>query len=297
MKISAAIIVKNEEVMLGQCLESIKDVDEIIIVDTGSKDKTIKIAMDFGARVFEDYKWNDNFAEARNHANSKCTGEWILIIDADEELEKGGVEKIKKALTGTKFNSLDFIVHGKGTSFDSVRVIKNIKDIFWKGAIHNYLNIAEKNKTDIKIKFGYSPAHKDDPNRALRILQREVKNNPKASREMFYLGREYIYKKNWIHAVYWLKRYCKMNTWAPEKAHAYLLLGKANYYLGNMEESKSACLQAIKVNTNFKEAIELMSLLSGPKNSERWKEFARTATNEDVLFKKEKNLQNSEKED
>ena len=287
MKISAAIIVKNEEVMLEKCLMSIKGVDEIIIIDTGSKDNTISIAKKYTDKIWTDYKWNDNFAEARNYANSKCTGEWILIIDADEELESGGVNKIRKALEKTKYKSLDFIVHGGKTCFDSVRVIKNIKEIFWKGAIHNYLNIAEKNKTDIKIKFGYSPAHKDDPDRALRILKREVLNNPKASRETFYLGREYIYRKNWTTAIYWLKRYSKMDTWAPEKAHGYLFLAQAYYQMAEMDKAKDTCLQAIKINTNFKEVIKLMAVLSGPENKQRWLKFAKTATNKNVLFKRQ----------
>ena len=287
MKISAAIIVKNEEIMLGQCLESIQEVAEIIIVDTGSTDETVNIAAEYTGQIYTDYKWNDNFAEARNYANKFCSGDWILVIDADETLEPGGVEKIRKAIAKTKFRSLDLIVHGGNNEFNSPRVFKNAKDIFWKGAIHNYLNLVEKNKTDIRIKFESSPAHKDDPNRALRILTKVVEKNPKASRETFYLGREYIYRKNWIWAIYWLERYCEMDTWAPEKAHAYLLIAKAAYYLKNIERAKTNCLQAIKLNANFKEAIELMAVLSGPKNKKRWEEFAKTANNVDVLFKKQ----------
>ena len=78
-----------------------------------------------------------------------------------------------------------------------------------------------------------------------------------------------------------------MDTWAPEKAHAYLLLAKARYYTADMELAKVACLQAMKLNANFKEAIELMAILSGPKNTKRWEQFAKTANNADVLFKKQ----------
>jgi len=281
------MIVKNEEVMLRQCLESVKEADEIIIVDTGSTDNTINIASEYTNYIYTDYKWNDNFAEARNYANKFCHNDWILVIDADETLELGGMKKIREAIAETKFNSLDLIVHGGASCFYSPRVFKNAKNIFWKRAIHNHLSIAEENKTDIKINFGYSPAHKDDPNRTLRILKRVVNKNPKASREIFYLGREYIYRKNWASAIYWLERYHKMDTWAPEKAHAYLLLAKARYYTEDMELAKVACLQAMKLNANFKEAIELMAILSGPKNKKRWEQFAKTANNADVLFKKQ----------
>lgn len=287
MKISAALIVKNEEVMLEQCLMSIKGIDEIIVIDTGSKDRTIEIASKYTDKIYTDYKWKDNFAEARNYANNKCTGDWILVIDADETLEAGGVEKIRKAIAETKGNSLDLIIYAETTCFDSPRVFKNTKEIFWKGAIHNHLNIAEKNKTNIRIKFGYSPAHKNDPDRALRILKKEVAKNPQASREIFYLGREYLYRKNWTATIYWLELYIAMDTWAPEKAHAYLLLSKAYLNMRQTDKAKNACLQAIKINADFKEALELMAYLSGPENKQKWLKFAKGATNKDVLFKQQ----------
>jgi len=286
-KLSIAMIVKNEEAMLEQCLMSIKEADEIVIIDTGSKDDTIKIASKYTDKIYTDYKWRDNFAEARNYANSKCTGDWILVIDADEELETGGIKKVRKAIAETKGNSLDLIVYSGKICFDSPRVFRNRKEIFWKGAIHNYLNIAEKNKTDIRIKIGYSPAHKNDPDRALRILTREVTKNPQAVRETFYLGREYIYRKNWTAAIYWLKHYTKISNWPPEKAHGYLLLSKAYLYMKQVDKAKDACLQAIKINADFKEALELMSYLSGPENKQRWLRFAKSANNKNVLFKRQ----------
>jgi len=284
-KISIAMIVKNEEVMLEQCLMSVKEADEIIIIDTGSTDNTIKIASKYTDKIYTDYKWRDNFAEARNYANSKCTGDWILVLDADEELEIGGIKKIRKAIAETKGNSLDLIVYAEKTCFDSPRVFRNRKEIFWKGAVHNYINVVENNKTDIKIKMGYSPAHKNDPDRALRILTNEVAKNPQAVRETFYLGREYIYRKDWTAAIYWLEHYTKITNWPPEQAHGYLLLSKASLYMRQIDKAKDACLQAIKINADFKEALELMSYLSGPENKQRWLKFAKSATNKDVLFK------------
>lgn len=282
------MIVKNEEAIIEKCLKSIKDLDEIVIIDTGSVDKTPEICRRYTDKIIVgEYKWNDDFAEARNFANSKCTGDWILVLDADEELEKGGVEKIRQAVAKAKGDSIDVIVYSGKTQFDSVRIFKNKPEIFYKGAIHNYLNIAEKNKSDIKIKFGYSQAHKDDPDRALRILKKEISKNPKVSREKFYLGREYIYRRNWPSAIYWLERYLEKDTWAPEKAHAYLLLAKALFYTRQPDKAKNVCLQAIKINADFKEAIELMAELSGPNNKKRWLEFSKTANNKNVLFRKQ----------
>ncbi len=107
--ISACMIVKNEQDCLDKCLRSIQGVDEIVILDTGSKDKTGDIARRYTDKYYPDeYVWNDNFAEARNYAAKKCTGDWILIIDADETLEEEGIEKIRKAVKQTKKNSIQF---------------------------------------------------------------------------------------------------------------------------------------------------------------------------------------------
>lgn len=89
MKLSLCMIVKNEEETLAKCLNSVQGiVDEIIILDTGSTDKTPKIAQQFGAKV-HCFDWCDDFAKARNAALSYATGQWILVLDADETLAPG----------------------------------------------------------------------------------------------------------------------------------------------------------------------------------------------------------------
>ncbi|MDE3155860.1 MAG: glycosyltransferase [Acidobacteriota bacterium] len=84
--LSLCLIARNEEVHLPRCLASVRDlVDEMIVVDTGSTDRTIDIARSFGARVFE-IAWHDDFSEARNYSLARATGEWILVLDADESI-------------------------------------------------------------------------------------------------------------------------------------------------------------------------------------------------------------------
>jgi glycosyltransferase involved in cell wall biosynthesis len=85
--VTACLIVKDEEQMLSACLESVRDaVDEIVVYDTGSGDRTMEIARQAGATVIEG-QWEDSFAVARNAALMHATGEWVLSIDADERLQ------------------------------------------------------------------------------------------------------------------------------------------------------------------------------------------------------------------
>lgn len=84
--ISLSMIVKNEEKYLEGCLESVRAIaDEIVIVDTGSTDRTKEIASNYGARIF-DFQWSDDFAVARNESLRHCRGQWIIYLDADERI-------------------------------------------------------------------------------------------------------------------------------------------------------------------------------------------------------------------
>jgi glycosyltransferase involved in cell wall biosynthesis len=93
-KISLCMIVKNEERYLDNCLKSVKDVvDEIVIVDTGSEDRTVEIAKNYTDKVYF-HPWKNSFSEARNHYLKYAAGDWIFQIDADEELVREDVSGV-----------------------------------------------------------------------------------------------------------------------------------------------------------------------------------------------------------
>lgn len=105
--LSLCMIVKNEEKNLPRCLDSVKDVvDEMIVVDTGSTDRTKEIALSYGAQVF-DFEWIDDFSAARNYGLDRATGEWILVLDADEELEKKSEKNLRRFLLNTRADALE----------------------------------------------------------------------------------------------------------------------------------------------------------------------------------------------
>jgi tetratricopeptide (TPR) repeat protein len=97
-KLSVCMIVRDEEKMLPHCLKSVRSVaDELIVVDTGSKDNTISIAKGFGAKVYH-FEWCDDFATARNECLKHATSDWILQIDADEKLIRSSIQLLRKAI-------------------------------------------------------------------------------------------------------------------------------------------------------------------------------------------------------
>ena len=97
------MIVKNEEKNIIRALQGVKPlVDEMIVVDTGSTDRTKKIAKVFGAKVY-DFQWTDSFSDARNFSLSKATGDWILVLDADEVISERDYGKLRELIqTGFK---------------------------------------------------------------------------------------------------------------------------------------------------------------------------------------------------
>jgi glycosyltransferase involved in cell wall biosynthesis len=98
------MIVRDEEAMLPDCLASVRgEVDEIIVVDTGSQDATVQVAKQAGARVLH-FPWVNDFAAARNHGIERATGEWVLVLDADERLVPGKVSGLRAAVSRAAFD-------------------------------------------------------------------------------------------------------------------------------------------------------------------------------------------------
>lgn len=286
--IGAVMIVKNEEKCLGKCLESLKELDEVVVLDTGSSDHTGDIAREFTKHYIEGvYKWDDNFAEARGRAANYASADWSLIIDADEWLVPGSADVIKKTIQDTTVRVFDIIAesvrtHGK---HQQPRLYVRAPDIFWKGRIHNYLNIrGEKVLDGVTIMYGYSPAHNDDPDRALRILTNELNRDPALKREKLYLAREYMYRKNWDEALIWYDRFLQTANWSPEIAEAHYNVALCYKQMGKWQKARDACMKAIGVNPDFKRALILMGDLSFPDNKEKWHRLATVSENKGVLF-------------
>jgi len=288
MKISACLIVKNETDHIATVLSSLEGFDEIVVCDTGSGDDTVEIAKRFTDEVYTDYIWNDDFAEARNHALSKCTGDWALSIDADEVLEEGGLQKIKDIIALATDDQLHFSVQmtaeKTGQTHLLPRLFRNNGVVQWVGSAHETLHPIQRNVTDLVITYGYSTAHDLDLNRMMRILEKQVKSGDATPRDLYYYAREFYYRADYKTACVTFQEYLEIATWAPEKADALLYLARGYFQLQKGNKAREVCREAIMLNPDFKEALLFMAELHFEPWRHKWERLASAATNEDVLF-------------
>lgn len=123
-KISLCMIVRDEEKHLQRCIRSVRAVvDEIIVVDTGSTDGTVGIARTLDARIFH-YQWNDDFSEARNYSIEQASGDWILVLDADEQIADRDSGRIR-ALAAGDASGYTFTYRSYSQQSDDIRWVAN----------------------------------------------------------------------------------------------------------------------------------------------------------------------------
>lgn len=208
MTLSLCMIVKNEEKVLRRCLNTVSDiVDEIIIVDTGSTDKTKDIAKDFTNKVY-DFKWVEDFSKARNFSFSKATKDYIMWLDADDVI----LEEDRKKLKELKLNKeVDIYFMKYNTGFDEdgnvvfsyyrERILKRKKEYKWVGEIHEV--IEPKGKLEyLDIAITHKKIDKKDSKRNLKIFENIIKSGQKLNpRQEFYYARELYYNKQYDSAI------------------------------------------------------------------------------------------------
>lgn len=208
--VSLGMIVKNEERFLRKCLESVQDlVDEIIIVDTGSEDKTIEIAESFNAKIYH-YEWDNNFANARNVYVENATKDWILVLDGDDIFEREDIEKFIEVVNtsekdGHYFKTLSLINENDKKNFSynlNLRLLRNNGKYKYNGAIHEQV-ISKEGVTDyskfinedIRIyHLGYIQSvidEKQKRQRNMTLINEELKKDPFNPFQNFNMAVEY----------------------------------------------------------------------------------------------------------
>ena len=198
--LSVCMIVKNEEEALPKCLDSIKGLaNELIIVDTGSTDKTVEIAKSYGASVYF-FEWIDDFSAARNVSLQHATGDWILWMDADDILPAEQHARLRQLTTAPRDHAFYFKLENVGGDTSTcyqLRLFPNVDGVIFEMPVHEQvtpslmrLNITKHLVADVKVVHtGYTSPEVIDQKKQkyLTILERWVEAHPED-----YLSRAHI---------------------------------------------------------------------------------------------------------
>lgn len=262
--ISMTTIVKNEDHVLGRCIDSIKNVvDEFVIVDTGSQDKTIELVEKKVGKCYHT-KWEGDYAKARNYGVKHCTGDWILTLDADEHMTLESAKNLKKILAETPDNIWEILVRVEDYTDSSMiptyivyghRLFRNNKGILWGGKGHEALTTPFNHRTQsskIVIKHDKTPSAVSPiapkANELAKVFVNNfldaIKKNPKDARSMFYLANTYMGKGNWQTAIDWYLKYLDVSGWPDERYQARYYCARCYIHIEEFSLAREMMLNA-----------------------------------------------------
>ncbi|MDQ8738633.1 glycosyltransferase [Paenibacillus sp. LHD-38] len=210
--ISLCMIVKDEEDLLPSCLRSVEGVvDEIIVIDTGSTDNTVEIAKSMGARVYP-YRWDQDFSRARNVSLERARGQWILFLDADEEIHPDDRGSIRPLLAETEASGYMVTIESKlehGVERDfALRIFRNHHEHYFVGSFHEQIGSsiltanpeAQFLRTGIRVKHvGYTREIMKKKNKSARNLEMalaELNKRPDDGFLRFCVAQAYLGQEN-----------------------------------------------------------------------------------------------------
>lgn len=229
--ISLCMIVRDEERVLTDCLGSAKPwFDEIIVVDTGSTDRTMEIAREAGVKLFR-FAWIDDFSAARNESLSHACGQWVMWMDADDTLPEECGKKLRDLITLADDRTTGFLmqVHippAPGeyglTIVDQVKLFRNLPDLQFEGRIHEQIlesiNRAggRVERTDLHVVhsgYDYSPeGQRKKRERDLLLLEKDLKDRPNHPFVLFNVGMTAYHLKDFDRAEKALRRCLELSN-------------------------------------------------------------------------------------
>jgi tetratricopeptide (TPR) repeat protein len=278
------MIVRDNETTIAAALESIRPwVDEIIIVDTGSKDGTLDICRRFGARIYH-FPWCDDFSAARNESLKHARGEWIFWMDSDDTISEECGRQLRELADGPHAdNVLGYVmqVHCPGsgeegqhdvTAVDHVKLIRNRDDLRFEGRIHEQLMPAIRRAradvvwTNIHVRHSgadHSPeGFRRKLDRDLRILHRELQDAPDHPFVLFNLGMTYADAKRFDEAIGYLERCLTVSK--SDESHlrkAYALIVASLAQTGRHDEALARCQEGLALYPTDKELLFRLAIL------------------------------------
>jgi len=286
-KISACMIVKDEEAFLENCLQSIQDwVDEIIVVDTGSRDKTVEIAQRFTDRVYF-HPWQNSFSVARNQAMSYATGDWILTIDADEELLAGSGALLRQAVReagdadAVYCNVISIFSGGKKQArHNSERLLRNNGVIHYEGRVHNrVVGVQRPKMSRVELMhYGYNVEEKKSQEKFLRtvsLLKEQIQEAPENPMPHHYLGTSYLARGMYRESLGESRQAIELAEQGDHTDVIYLTThhnaALASFELGDRQGARDYSLRALRKYPDHLDSIYMLAVLAAEEKN--WREL------------------------
>jgi glycosyltransferase involved in cell wall biosynthesis len=273
--LSLCMIVRNEERNLSRCLDSVRGLaGECVVVDTGSTDGTQRIAAGYGAEVVPfDFKIVD-FAAARNQALARASGRWILMLDADETLDRAAAPMIEN-LAALDENAGYFLERFNYSSASAspttdyvVRLFPNRPNHRYRGRVHETVDASilsgggRLHKTGIRIDHSFSSdleARRRKNHWYIQILKEEIAADPSDSTRLDFLAAEYHQLEMFDEAIEIVERIVQMR---PQDARAHLFLGIYHaLHKPDLPRARADFNQALRLRPGYAEAESLLQLL------------------------------------
>ncbi|HYF84381.1 MAG TPA: glycosyltransferase [Clostridia bacterium] len=256
--ISLCMIVKNEEKYLDRCLKSVQGkVDEIIIADTGSTDRTIEIAQKYGA-IISRFEWINDFAAARNYSISEAKSEYILVLDADEYLDDSASLENDLVQKRDYYKLLikNYQSEGRIVFNQNIRLFKSGIGLRYSGKLHEHLSAYDGGtnyigaESNIVINHvGYLPeviADKGKKKRNYDIMVKELEDNP-TGYSYYNMGLVYVSEENYDKALDMFKKSYPLSEGQAYLKSLIVRTGECLCLLDRTEEAITLLLDAIKV--------------------------------------------------
>ena len=232
--LSVCIIAKDEEKLLGRCLGSVAELaDEIVVVDTGSTDDTVKIARAFTQHVYP-FTWCDDFSKARNFAFSKATSDYILWLDADDVLpddSRRGIARLKEQWTDEDVVMLPYIAafdEGGNPSFTYYRerILRREGNFLWRDPVHEAI-VPHGKIVYENFPVEHRKERAGDPLRNLKIYLKLLSGGKKlTARQQFYYANELFYNRLYTEAESVYEQYLKEPAMLENKLQAHIHLAR-----------------------------------------------------------------------
>ena len=297
--VSVVMIVKDEEEMLPGCLAAIQGhVDQIVVVDTGSSDRTREIALEHGAEVHE-FTWTGSFSDARNHALSFATGDWAVWLDADEHVIAEDAPLFRQLARRTwveGFHVIETHFMGSGdigteATHAPMRMFQRRPQYFWKGEVHEQLlgafptYLPERfQQSSIRVDhFGYLATvvdARDKHERNLDLLMQQV-DGERTAFTCFNIGTEHAAMGDWVESLRWFNEAIELAQAEPgwqEQQFAPLMVQRtinARRSSGDIHGARELAVEALTWWPSYTDLVFEQALTYA--NVDDWRETERLA--------------------